>query len=307
MIRRFNLIPKKWRLLLIFCLVVLHAVPLLFSAAFLLPQSQAVLKHSPIDPTVSFLQANSFLSVQAKPDKNTSTPLYTIRLDTLSQTNKSVSERHDITLLFQDGILVGSSHHEEKDVDTVIQRLEVKSKYNHLFQAVTLHHASIQNDKQLNDYAIQQTMSYDYLYVSATKYGGIQSFHQPETMQHRNWKNMIDHQIHHQLNLEWNLAIKEFNVKSDDYYIFPMSQLPLYSEKDELPGISSENTAQVLGLIWNEVYEKVILDPKKSGSANGSRIPLILISKDGSHLRIIFRTPDGSFHEVTKAVENNVY
>lgn len=292
--KRLPLLPHRWRLLVVTLLLLVHAIPLILAANLILPKDQGVMKDLSLDPDLYFLQADSVLSVEKVSSDTITPPLYKVRVDSISQTNKPTLFRQDHILLFQDGVLVSKSIQNEDNVDTVIQKTETSAKYNHLYQVISFHFA------KTHDQQYQQTMSSDYLYVSATKYGGIQSFHQPETLQHRNWKEIIDRGIHHQMNYEWKEAFHDFQINPNDYYIFPLSQMPIYSKQEELPGISAEVAPVVIRNIWNALFEHLFTESERNPL--GSSMPLILISKDGTTFRVIYRSSGGLYHELNQSI-----
>ncbi len=298
MLSRIGLIPNKWKMSVIFLLVLAHALPLLITAYLLLPNDRNVLKSVSKDPQLSFVQANSTLFVENMENNRNLPSAFKIKLNTISQTNKSISLRQDVTLLFQDGILVAKTGHQEKNADFIVQQLAITSKYNHLYQAISFHYA--QTDNQ----TYRHQMSYDYLYVSATKYGGIQTFHQPETLQQQNWKQIIDRRLHQQLNFEYNDAFQKFEINPNDYFLFPLSQLPIYSSQEQLPGIPAEDSSEVIRKIWNILHENIIME--HNNKVNGSSMPLLLIAKDGTYFTILYRTADGLYHQWDQPVRDEL-
>lgn len=291
-------IPRRWRIFAVALLVLLHALPLLFTLKFWVPNELDVLQQVAVHPQLSFVQANSVLSVEKMESQSVISPPYKVKLDSISRTNQSAAYRQDVTLLFQDGLLIESSHQKKQNVNTLKQHMETIHTYNHLYQAISFHYAATKNQ------LYKQTMSHDYLYVSATKYGGIQSFHQPETVQHQNWKEWIDRGIHQQLNYEWNEAFHEFQIEPNDYFMFPLSQLPIYNQQEELPGITPDQASMVIAEIWKILFTHFM--DQKEGKATGNSLPLILIDKKGDHFRVIFRTADGHYHEFQQSIPDEL-
>lgn len=309
--KRLHLLPRRYRLLLVTVLVIAHAVPLIYASIFLFAHdARESIKFFPLHPENVFLSADSYLSV-TDPNEHR----YTIRLDSVSQTNHPAYLRQDIALLFQDGVLVKQSHNWERQVDTLLQRVEHQSMYNHLFQAVTFHHAEFHDSSATGGeqeiITSQQAMSSDYLYVAASRKGGTYHFHHPETPQENKWKEMVDRAVSQQLQFEWKQAMEEFEVDANQYYMIPLTLLPLYGDKEDLPGIAGDKQAAAIGGLWEGLYRYFVLGvtgepgapgmPSGSGkriTPEGSGIPLILIDKKGAHIRTLFRAADGRYHQL---------
>lgn len=296
MLSKLQSIPNRWKLLVVFLLVLVHALPLLLAASLLWPNERNTLNTVSHDPPLSFIQTKSRLYVGNMESSDPLSSAFKIRLNTHSQTNQLSALRRDLTLLYQDGVLVGKMDHSEKNADIVKQQLELTSKYNHLFQAISFHYAENQNQ------VYSHHMSDDYLYVSATKYGGIQTFHQPETVQQQNWKQIIDRTLHERLNLEYNEALKKFEMHPNDYFLFPLTQLPLYNSTDQLPGIPPERSAEIIRRIWSIIDNHIVKEVDTK--AKGSSLPLILLAKDGTSMTVLYRTADGLYHQWEQPVED---
>lgn len=298
MLSKLHDVPIKWKWSAVFLLVLVHALPLLFTAHLLWPQERNTLQTVSKNSQLSFMQASSKISVKKSESESKLPSTFQVKLHTLSKTNNSTSMRQDVTLLYQDGVLVGKTKHLEKDVDSVVQQLEVTSKYNHLFQAISYHYAETHDDSYLHQ------MSDDYLYISATKYGGIQTFHQPETVQQQKIKQMIDHQVNQQLNFEYHDAFEKFHIDPHDYFLFPLSQLPLYGSEEQLPGIPSEFCTEIIRRIWGIIQEQIVMGPDEK--AQGSSMPLLLIAKDGTFFTVLYRAADGLYHRWEQPVQDDL-
>ncbi len=267
-------------------------------------------KYFPLHPEYIFETADSYLSIKEEKGET-----YVIRLDTISQTNHPAYLRQDISLLFQDGILIAQNHDWIQDADTLIHSLEHRSRYNHLFEAVTYHHAEFHDPGgEESDITIQQAMSSDYLYVASSKFGGTHHFHHPQTEKKIRWKEVIDRGINNHLLFEWRQAMKEFDIDQNEYFMIPLTRLPSYGVKEDLPAIAGEKQAEVIGNLWEGLYHEYVLgqsgDPASPPSspadaALGSGIPLILIDKKGDHIRVIYRGSDGKYHQLYQRVSTS--
>lgn len=296
MLSRLQTIPSKWKWSVVFLLVLVHALPFLFTTYLLWPTRQATLETVSKDLPLSFLQANSTLFAEYLQSDN-QLPTFKITLKTHSQTNQSTSIRQDITLLYQDGILIAKNAHKKKHSDLVMQQVESHSKFHHLFQAISFHYAETENQTPLYQ------MSDDYLYVSATKFGGIQAFHHPETVQQQNWKQIMDRTLHQLLNFEYNEAFQKLEIDPNKYYLFPLTQLPSYNMPEQLPGIPAEYSAETIRKIWNILHEHIVLE--SNTPTLGSSLPLLLFAKDGTSFTVLYRTKDGQYHEWNQPVRED--
>jgi|GEM_PF-3637223 len=287
--RRLQTLPTKWKIVTISFLLLAHVIPLMYVLTLLLPASQQAIQSYPNHQEVDFQQADSQLSVEQAASPATSS--YRVQLKTVSKTNIPAAKRQDITLLYQDGLLVGTTHQQKKNEDTLVQKLEVNGKYNHLYQAVSFHHGETPSHNT-------QKVSSDYLYISATKYGGLQSFHEPVTLLQRNWKKAIDRGIQQQMNNEWNQAFKKFGINPHSYYLVPLTQLSSHTSPDQFPEISPEKWAQLTRAISLAIFTHIVApaDHKNKESLYRSSIPLILIDKKNFRFQILYRTSNGHYH-----------
>ncbi|WP_209810883.1 hypothetical protein [Ammoniphilus resinae] len=278
----------KWKIATFSFLLLAHVIPIMYVLTLLLPESQQAIQNYPNHQEVHFQQAKSELSVE--PPATSETPNYHVQLKTVSRTNIPAAKRQDMTLLYQDGLLVGATHQQKENVDTIVQQLEVNSKYNHLYQAVSFHHGYTGTHNT-------QEVSSDYLYVSVTKYGGLQSFHEPITLLQQNWKEAIDRGLE-QMDAEWSQALEEFSLNPYSYYLFPLTQLASHTSHDWLPGVSSEKLLQLTQSISSAVYTNIVA-PANLNNKDPlylSSIPLILIDKKDLEIQIMYRTDDGHYH-----------
>ncbi|MBO8171309.1 MAG: hypothetical protein H0Z33_05365 [Bacillaceae bacterium] len=297
--KKIALLPRPLRILILVAFIVIHIAPLLFAGTFFFGEkTRPALMHFPLNPDHTFQSADTYLSVE-NPDEHR----YTIRVDTVSQTSKKAYLRQDVTLLFQDGILIKKSYGWKENEDTLIHRVEAPARYNHLFQAISFHHAEFHDPSGVNETITSQfAMSYDYLYVAASKFGGIHQFHQPETDKQVKWKEVMDRAVQRQLQFEWDKAIEEFEIDEGNYYKIPLVQLELYGSKEELPGIPGSKQAEVIGRLWEGLYRHYVLGSDNQTETEGSSMPLILIDKQGQHLRIVYRTANGIYHQLFQEI-----
>jgi hypothetical protein len=219
---------------------------------------------------------------------------YTILWRTGSVLDRKAYLRQDISFLFGNGFLVDSMGKEWKQQTDKI-KLEKKVVQNESanYKAISFHHAEIHSNDSITS---SQKMTYDDLYVLDSKFSTLHSFHQPTNNEEQEWKKIIDNLIQQRLQVSLEKAQKTLGINPDHYTIFPLTDLYQYEERP-LQGFSVQETKEIIGRLWEGVYKNYFLGiQKKDGTTTdprGSTIPLILISKDKSHLLVISQLLNG--------------
>jgi hypothetical protein len=244
----------------------------------------------PIDPNVSFTSADTHVNILEEKDEDE----YTVRWTVDSALGKEAYLRQDLSLLYEDGMLNDTMSKWVENEDALKQQKIITSEDSGHYEAISFHHAELHYPNDIIKSA--QTMSYDELYVIDSPLQPLESFKEPETEEDAFNKKVLDHATDQQLRVIWHNLINHFNIPVENYYMMPLTKIYDYSFIP-LPGLTKEKTDQVIGGLWEGIYKNYFLGIKdESGQAEspiGSSLPLILISKDMTHLLFITETKSG--------------
>ncbi len=253
-------------------------------------EARESLTYFPIDPSLSFLIAETKLILQNQKDNNE----HLVEWETISETDKKVYLRQDVSILFRGGFLVDSMYQWRENASTLKQSKVVRGEESSLFQAISLHHA--ENHLQDNVIKSAQTMSSKNLYIIDSSFSPLMSFQKPANKEQSEWKKIVDHVLTEHLTYSWKELINHFQINRDNYYEISLLDLINYNTKP-LPGLNQEKSQEVIGQLWEGVYKNYLLgiklSPNETISPIGSKIPLILLSKDLTHLYILIEGKDG--------------
>jgi hypothetical protein len=244
----------------------------------------------PIDEKAAFKEAYTTLTFQGKKDNDQ----YLLSWDVFSLLNQAAYLRQDISLLYKNGKLTSTMSVWKQNSDKLAQNKEVAGKGSSLYHTISFHYGEIHRDPA--KITSTQRMSGDHLYVVDSHGRPIDSFKDPVTMEHKQWKKKIDDVTEQQLSNSWKKLIEYFDVPVEKYYSIPLSQLTEYNNKP-LFSMSMESTQRTIGNLWEGLYKNYFQGIKlEDGSVVnpiGSTMPLLLISKNYTHLIVLFETADG--------------
>lgn len=254
-----------------------------------------------MDPKMTFDEAKTHLSLQTQREN------YIVRMDTYSRTSRSATVRQELSLVFCDGILIGRAYDREKEVDTLIQQWKQQNQSSHLYQVITLHHAEFHRENKTA--TGQQILTGDRLYISASRQKSARAFRTPDTPEEIKIKKILDDHLQHQLQFEWRMAMKKFEIDPKQFYLIPLTQLHEYTHDEPLPGLVSDQSYVVLGMLWEGLsrhYDANLEDAKEENTrTSGSSVPLLLIEKNGHSIKVLYRTREGLYHQLSQNVPDS--
>jgi hypothetical protein len=244
----------------------------------------------PIDENASFVQSASSINITEQNDEDD----YTLGWVVESTLNQDAYLRHDISLLFEDGRLKDTLSSWKENTKTVKQQKEVKSEDSGHFETISYHHAELHYSNDVIKSA--QQMSYDELYVTASPLHPLESFKKASTEKEKHDQQVLDHATQQQLKQIWNSLLEYYNIPVDNYHLLPLSELDYYNNHP-FPSMSQEQTAVKIGGLWEGLYKNYLLEiklsPEKTEDPIGSSMPLVVLSKDASHLMVLLQTKSG--------------
>lgn len=239
------------------------------------PKVQESITYFPIDPKVSFITAQTTLTILNKQAN-------TILWKEHSILDRKAYLRQDVALLYANGRLIDELWAWKQNTAVIEQEKRITSNNSALFQAITFHHAELHEE---NDQIFSaQTMSSDQMYFIST------------TVDEENMKKQLDQQTERMLQLSWNKGVRHFSIDLKNYQAYPLSQFN-EKAKEELPGFTKSETAKLVGNLWEGLYKNYILGIKKADGTienpKGSKLPLILIATDKTNLLVLTETKSG--------------
>ncbi|GCD81845.1 hypothetical protein PTHTG4_09070 [Parageobacillus thermoglucosidasius] len=252
----------------------------------------------PIHPHVTFSEAKTTLQLQ--PQKRDGK--YSLLWSAASSLDRDAYLRQDISLLFADGRLVDRLAKWKTNSQTLTQEKIVAARDSRFFQAISFHHGELHEGEMITS---SQTMTSDYLYVIDSPYSPLVSFHRAATQDEKEWQNVLNKTTAEFLQHTSESLLSHFSIQKQQYYSLYLPDLIVYNEQP-LPDLSMEKTQEIIGKLWEGLYKSYFLGIKKEDgsilSPIGSTTPLILISKDYSHLLVLTETKDGEKIRLTQQI-----
>jgi hypothetical protein len=260
----------------------------LFSFFIHRPTKEAII-FFPINPRVTFSEAKTTLQLQSQKRDGK----YSLLWSTSSALDRNAYLRQDISLLFADGRLVDRLSKWKSNSQTLTQEKIVTARDSHFFQAISFHYGELHEEETITS---SQTMTSDYLYVIDSPYSPLASFHRAATQDEKEWQNVLNKTTTEFLRHTSESLLSHFSIQNQRYYSLYLPDLIVYNEQP-LPDLSMEKTQEIIGKLWEGLYKSYFLGIKKEDgsilSPIGSTTPLILVSKDYSHLLVLTETKDG--------------
>ncbi|WP_163970004.1 hypothetical protein [Oceanobacillus halotolerans] len=251
--------------------------------AYMFPfQSKQTITYFPEDDKTSFTQSYTEIELLAMKDHNH----YEVNWQGGSQTNRSVYLKQDASLLFDNGKLRGVRSKWEQDTDHIKMSENLYGEDSSLFQSISIHHAETHYPD--DDIRSIQEMSDDQLYIIDSPSTELDSFRTPQDSYQKEWKELLDYTTKEQLLFHWHRLARHFQIDYEDYHAIPLTGLSTYNT-EPLPTFTKKETDQIIGQLWEGLYKNYILPAANTEQGKlTSYIPIILISKDSSHLLVLY-------------------
>ncbi|WP_029271017.1 hypothetical protein [Virgibacillus alimentarius] len=246
--------------------------------------SLPTITYFPIDEENTFTNAYSELNFSNKDSKDS----YVLQWISGSKSSQPLYLRQDVSLLYENGQLRGVRSKWIEDTDTIKISEKLDRNKESIFDVISFHHGEIHSSEE-NIKSIQE-MTHDELYVfDSISDNEYKSFRSPQNKHEHNKKDALDQAKKSTLLHHWNQLITHFNINKESYTSIPLSRLYLYDDRS-LSGMDQEETNKIIGQLWEGLYKNYIIPAANLNSMdkNSNYIPLILISKDRSHLVVLF-------------------
>lgn len=199
---------------------------------------------------------------------------------TMSTLGEEVYLRQDVSLLYENGFFKGVQSKWEQYQQEIDLTQPVPLHDTAIFESISFHHGEIHQSSK--DITSIQKMTFDKIYMKKEN----QSFEQLKAEDRL--ISEIDKQKQARLEQTWNEWITQHDIKQADYRVIPLTNLIDY-EDNSLPGLSAEQSKATIGKLWEGLYKNYILRLKeKQNEQESHAMPLILLSKDATHLYVLF-------------------
>ncbi|MRH43125.1 hypothetical protein GH741_10580 [Aquibacillus halophilus] len=259
---------------------------LLLALSFFQKSDVAVVKHFPIDQNVDFTTYDTDLSLLSETDQDE----YDVNWTVISQLDSPIYLRQDVSLLYSDGRLKGILSKWKENEQDIQLKSSIHGEDSSHFQAISFHHGEIHYaDDEIKSI---NSMSYDELYVIDSPHSALESFDQPISSNQEEWKHTLDHATNQQLTYHWKQLIEFFEIPQSKYNVVPLTNLHVYQSKP-IPTLSKAKTQQVIGQLWEGLYKNYILGISRNEQPVKSFIPIVLFSKQGHHLIVLYEDQSG--------------
>lgn len=256
----------------------------------------------PIDESVQYRMANTTLTLLNKKQNNQ----HQVDWKLSSTLDRKAYLRQDLGLLFVNGVLEGKTAKWEENTANLTQEHILSKGESARYDAITFHYSELHGPNDIITSA--QRMSEDMLYVIDSRFSPLRSFRAPKNNQEREWKQVLDKSTDNRINKTLAKAAKTFQIDTNSYIMIPLNELRKY-EDQPFPGFNQGETAVILGRLWEGLYKNYYLGIKKSDGAAvdplDSTMPLILVSKDKSHVLVVTQTKDGESIILKQLIRGN--
>jgi len=222
-----------------------------------------------------------------------------------SQTKSPTYLRQDISLLYENGFLLGIINKWQTDTNKLKVKRQLEHLSNSFYQAISFHYGEIhEHDQTIKS---TQKMTYDQLYViNCQTCHKLLSFQQALDQNEKLAKQNIHQQVLKQSNQFWQQLIEYFEIDKQNYYTFPLTKLAIY-EHQPLPEMTQQETNIVLGQLWEGLYKNYVLPLSQTKISNTKNyIPLILIDKQKDHLMVLFELDGKPIQLIQKLPKSNL-
>lgn len=252
--------------------------------------SEETITFFPLDNTVKYKSANTTLTLEKEKSNNR----HKVDWKVNSSLDREAYLRQDMALLFVNGLLKGKMAKWEQDTADLTQEEVVSTGESARYDAVTFHYSELHRDEDKITSA--QRMSDDILYVIDSPFSPLRSFRIAKSNEEKEWKKVLDQTLRNRLTKSLQQAERAYRFESSDYIVTPLETIRKYEEQP-INGFTQKETAIILGKLWEGLYKNYYLGIKKSDGTVvdpiDSTMPLILISRNKSHLLVVTQTNTG--------------
>ncbi|MGM8213500.1 hypothetical protein ACLIBH_12050 [Virgibacillus sp. W0430] len=246
-------------------------------------KSTTTINYFPIDRNATFEFAYTTIQLNAYDHKG-----YEILWTSNSKTDQTQYLRQDISMLYSNGALKGILSKWKEKTDHIYMQMTFSDRGENVLDAISYHHGEIHHSN--NKITSIHTMSNYILYITKQRKSNVSAFVLPSNAREHDQKQLIDLQKANQLSMHWSSLINNFSIDIHKYTSVPFTDLYVY-DNEPLPDLSSTQTEKIIGQLWEGMYKNYVipaLEKKNDSKQFINYIPLILFSKDNTHLLVLF-------------------
>ncbi|WNB93543.1 hypothetical protein [Bacillus sp. NEB1478] len=273
----------KWKIS-IFMLIIILVIGIIYQP-FIKKEARESITFFPLDSTFTFADTSTTLTFKKGTPAN-----YVLDWIAESKSSEKVYLRQDISMVFQNGVFNNKMTEWKTTANEIHVEKELEGKSPGLWEAVSYHQGEIHINEE--KYRSMQEMTNDYIYTILPN-GTYTGFKNPKNAKERQSKNQLDQQTNQFLQRSLNESTNHFQIDKNKYEIISLESLTNYNKKP-LTGFSPAKSQEIIGKLWEGLYKNYFVNiTTKSGqkvSPIGSSMPYILISKDKTHLFVLFQT-----------------
>lgn len=276
----------KWKIS-IFTLIIILVIGIIYQP-FVKKEARESITFFPIDSSFSFKEAVTSIKMK----KGTSTN-YELDWQVESETSESVYLRQDIAMIYENGKLASKMTEWKTTAKSIDLEKNIEKTTPGLWEAISFHQGEIHINEE--KYRSVQKMSSDFLYTFRPN-GIFIGFKNPKNATERKLKNILDQETNKYLQDTLTQLLNYYQINRNNYHVISLQSLPAYNEK-VLPGFNQPRSQEIIGKLWEGLYKNYFINiTTKTGqkiSPIGSSMPFILLSKDKTHLFVLFQTSAG--------------
>jgi hypothetical protein len=223
---------------------------------------------------------------------------YRLHIKGTTKANPTPKLVQDLSLVYSNGRLIEKRYGYQEESAFLEQRFVHSSEGSHRYDVISFHHALFEDNKGELNSGIH--LSADQVYVLSSAFQPTLLFHRSQTNTQKQWQRILDHAISEQWRYHWQYLLSFFQIESNQYEIIPLNQLNRFYQEKMTPTSHFQKPSQflnLLGRIWEDIYVYYYIGQQAHTDSllntQGSSMPVILISKNGSGFKILFRASDG--------------
>ena len=253
-------------------------------------QTEESIMYFPLHPTADFPSAYTKLQFKTGHVNQA----YKVSWEIQSFLSQKAYLRQDISLLFVNGRLRGTLNKWKEQTQKITVRDDYIGNGSAFLQAISFHYAELhQNQSEIKS---AQEMSSDQLFVIDSAETPLLSFRTPGNPIEIKWSKTLTEHTNKQLEKIASRAYQKYHLQPNAFIQIPLTDLAAYSHM-KLPNLSLPQSKTIIGRLWEGLYKNYFLGIKKENGTIedpiDSTIPLILLSKTGNVLYVVFETKDG--------------
>lgn len=237
---------------------------------------QPILKYFPKDSEVYFEITKTNLV-----SKNNEEPC--ILWQNQSKTSKPVYLRQDVGLLYGNGNLIGIKNIWKEQAQELNFKEKICTDKNTIFHSVTFVHGEVHRKDQIT--SLYEILD-DQLILLQTDTNDFIAFQKKDNFVNP-FLEQVTNNFDQKLSRQFNRLLSYFQINEQAYYSVPLIHLTEAYREGLLP-LPERDKEQILGQLLEGLYKNYII-PSLEGKVKGkTNIPIILFSKDQTHLITIF-------------------